>query len=73
MLRTSFADLGLRLNDVDLSYPQRIVCRSLSFTVPPGEFTAIIGPNGCGKSTLLKALSRTLKPTQGNVTLTELI
>ncbi|WP_341742310.1 ABC transporter ATP-binding protein [Trueperella pyogenes] len=69
MLRTSFADLGLRLNDVDLSYPQRIVCRSLSFTVPPGEFTAIIGPNGCGKSTLLKALSRTLKPTQGNVTL----
>ena len=37
--------------------------------IPDGSFTVIVGPNACGKSTLLRALSRMLKPPQGQVLL----
>ena len=60
---------GLRLHDARLGYGARVVSDGLDFTVPQGEFTAIIGPNGCGKSTLLKALARTLRPLRGSVTI----
>jgi len=45
------------------------VLEDLSFTVPQGGFTVIIGPNGCGKSTLLRALGRMLRPQSGRVLL----
>lgn len=60
---------GLQLQDARLGYEGRVISDSLTFTVPEGEFTAIIGPNGCGKSTLLKSLARTLRPMAGTVTL----
>ncbi|GAB6898111.1 ATP-binding cassette domain-containing protein [Kineosporia succinea] len=41
----------------------------LTFTVPDGEFTAVIRPNGCGRSTLLEALARVLRPDAGRVLL----
>ncbi|MFJ8580992.1 ABC transporter ATP-binding protein [Micromonospora sp. NPDC093277] len=63
------ADKGLRLQDATLGYDGRVICDRLTFHVPDGEFTAIIGPNGCGKSTLLKALGRTLRPSSGRVLL----
>lgn len=33
------------------------VLKDISFTLPPGEFTSIMGKSGCGKSTLLYILS----------------
>jgi iron complex transport system ATP-binding protein len=60
---------GLRASNLTLGYDKRVISTGLSFTVPDGEFTAIIGPNGCGKSTLLRALSRTLRPASGTVSL----
>lgn len=62
-------DSGLRIEGARLGYGDRIICDDLSFVVPEGEFTAIIGPNGCGKSTTLKALARTLRPAVGAVLL----
>ncbi|WP_082413209.1 ABC transporter ATP-binding protein [Arthrobacter sp. Edens01] len=50
-----------------IGYDGRTVSEHLDVRIPPGSFTAIIGPNACGKSTLLRALSRLLKPQAGHV------
>ena len=39
----------------------------VSFSVPRGQFLAIIGPSGCGKSTLLHILGGVDRPTSGHV------
>lgn len=61
--------MTLQIENATLGYDGRAVSSGLDFTVPEGEFTAIIGPNGCGKSTVLKALARTLRPMAGEVSL----
>ncbi len=40
---------------------------NVSFTLPAGALTAIIGPNGCGKSTLLHVLTGLLAPLEGSI------
>lgn len=40
---------------------------TISFSVKPGEFWAIVGANGAGKSTLIKLLSAEQAPTSGSV------
>ena len=39
----------------------------VSFTVPKGQFLAIVGPSGSGKSTLLHILGAVDRPTSGKV------
>ena len=43
--------------------------RDISFTVPEGQFCALIGPSGCGKTTLLHILAGLTEPTSGAVTM----
>jgi putative ABC transport system ATP-binding protein len=40
---------------------------NVSFTVPKGQMTAIIGPSGSGKSTLIHIIGGVDKPTSGKV------
>lgn len=42
--------------------------RGVSFSVPAGQFVAIVGANGSGKSTLVRLLDALLVPTEGTIT-----
>ena len=42
---------------------------SVSFTVPRGQFVAILGPSGCGKSTLLMMVGGLEAVTSGRITI----
>lgn len=47
----------LRVSDINKSFGELEVIRSISFEVNKGEVVAIIGPSGSGKSTLLRCLT----------------
>ncbi len=50
------------------TYEQFKAVDDVSFSVAPGEFISLIGPNGCGKSTLLKIIAGIYQPTKGELT-----
>lgn len=57
----------IRFHNVDFKYGDTPVLKGVSFTVRPGEFIHIIGPNGGGKSTLMKLLMGFIQPDLGTV------
>lgn len=59
----------IRFHKVDFSYERTLILKDISFTVYPGEFIHIIGPNGGGKTTLLKLLMGFIKPASGTLTI----
>ena len=63
----------LKLSNVSYSYHtpggETKALADLSFTLMPGEFTAVVGPSGCGKSTLLSLIAGLMQPESGNMSL----
>ncbi len=57
----------LRAQDLTVAFDNHTIIDGISFTVPPGETTAIIGPNGAGKSILIKALLGLVPKQSGTV------
>ena len=58
---------SLDLVDLRMAYGSFEVIRDVSFTVPAGTTTCVIGPSGSGKSTLLRGVNRLHEPTSGDV------
>lgn len=57
----------VEVKDVSLVYGEKNVLKNVSFLVPAGSRTAIIGPTGAGKSQLLYLLTALGRPGQGEV------
>jgi molybdate transport system ATP-binding protein len=47
----------IKMNAVSVSYDERPIIDSLSWTIKQGDFWQLIGPNGSGKSTILSLIS----------------
>jgi ATP-binding cassette subfamily B (MDR/TAP) protein 1 len=63
---------GVEFRDVTFSYPARPNARvltSLSLSIQPGQFCALVGPSGAGKSTVLALLERFYAPEFGSITI----
>jgi len=59
-----------RADNLSFSYPSeddKAVVKNVSFSLPAGEITALIGPSGSGKSTLADILLGLLEPTDGTI------
>lgn len=60
----------IELRDVQFSFDgEYSVLRGVSFTIPYGKRTVIIGGNGSGKSTVLKLLQGFYRPDSGSITI----
>ena len=59
----------LEAREVDFSYYDGLVIKSVSLGLKKGDIVGLIGPNGSGKTTLLRLLSGFLPPKSGSVCL----
>ncbi|XP_012289414.2 antigen peptide transporter 1 isoform X2 [Aotus nancymaae] len=62
----------VQFQDVSFAYPNHpdvLVLQGLTFTLCPGEVTALVGPNGSGKSTVALLLQNLYQPTGGRLLL----
>lgn len=58
----------ISFDHVSFSYDGKTkVLDDVSFTIPKGKITAIVGENGCGKSTIIKLLERFEEPGAGQL------
>lgn len=52
---------------VTFGYDERVVLREVSFTVPVGSRTALVGPSGAGKTTVLALIERFYEVGTGSI------
>ncbi len=57
----------IMFDHVSFSYEQEPLLEDVSFHIPGGQVTAMVGYSGSGKTTLLKLLSRIYEPTGGRI------
>ncbi len=60
-------DAVLRVEAISKAYDQKVLFRSLAFSLRRGERAAVVGPNGSGKTTLLRILLGRVEPDEGCV------
>lgn len=58
---------AVELKNVSMAFGEKSVLKGVSFTVPAGTRTAVIGPTGAGKSQLLYLLTALTRPQQGEI------
>jgi phospholipid/cholesterol/gamma-HCH transport system ATP-binding protein len=59
----------IEVKDLWTSFGEQQIHKGISFKIPDGKITAIIGGSGSGKTTLLRVLLGLLKPDRGSVNL----
>lgn len=66
-MRSETDGAAVALEDVTLRYGAFPAIRGISFSVPRGQFLAVVGPTGCGKSSVLNMVAGLLAPTSGTI------
>jgi branched-chain amino acid transport system ATP-binding protein len=57
----------LDLRDLEVSYGGVRALNGVSFSVPHGCLTAVVGANGAGKTTLVRAVAGMVRPARGQI------
>lgn len=68
-INTVLNEKGIRFENVSFTYPgsDNTVLENVSFFIPEGQHTAIVGKNGCGKTTIIKLMMGMYTPSSGTV------
>lgn len=69
-LLKTVSDSSIQINNLSFQYgspTSRMILKDLSFNIPHGKTTAIVGGSGSGKTTLLKLLLKFYNPTHGEI------
>lgn len=57
----------ISVKNLSIGYGNKIIKKSLSFSVEKGEYVCIVGSNGCGKSTLMKTMLGIIPKKSGEI------
>lgn len=58
----------LEIKNISKTYDNNVrALNDVSFTIPQGQFLAVVGLSGSGKSTLLRCINRLIEPTSGQI------
>ena len=57
----------IKLENISLSFKNRIVLENISFNLNQGQILGLLGPNGVGKSTIFNIITGLLKPNHGSI------
>lgn len=58
---------AIRVENVTKRFGETVALDDVSFEIPEGEFTIVLGVSGSGKSTLLRCLNGLTSPTEGAI------
>ena len=58
---------AVAVEHVSFAFDDHVVLRDVSFTVPRGSMTMLLGASGAGKSVLLKLILGLLRPDGGTI------
>ncbi|BBN80305.1 ABC transporter ATP-binding protein [Pseudoalteromonas sp. A25] len=66
-LESDLSQAIVEVKDVTFTRGDRVIYKNMSFSVPKGKITAIMGPSGIGKTTMLRLIGGQLKPDNGDI------
>lgn len=57
----------IEVKNLSFAYGSHQILSELTFSIPAGGVTTIMGANGCGKSTLFSLMTKNLSPQKGKI------
>ncbi|WP_438348121.1 ABC transporter ATP-binding protein [Paenibacillus sp. FA6] len=61
----------ITFNDIQIKFGDFHAIKNLNLNIKEGEFFTFLGPSGCGKTTILRSLVGFIKPTSGQILLSD--